>query len=91
LHDFADTGALLTRLDLVITIDSSVAHLAGALNKPCWVLLPAWESDWRWLRERSDSPWYPGVMRLFRQRAVGEWSAVVTQLVDALTPLTIAP
>jgi hypothetical protein len=58
--DFADVAAIVAQLDLVITIDTAVAHLAGALAKPCWVLLPASRTDWRWLHERQDSPWYPG-------------------------------
>jgi tetratricopeptide (TPR) repeat protein len=74
LETFLDTAAVLLNLDLVITVDSAVAHLAGALGVPVWVLLP-FTSDWRWLRERSDSPWYP-TMRLFRQRRFGDWEEV---------------
>lgn len=66
LLDFADTAALIASLDLVISVDTAVAHLAGALGKPCWVLLPAYRCDWRWLAGRVDTPWYPA-MRLFRQ------------------------
>ena len=73
--DFADTAALLEQLDLLITIDTSVAHLAGALGKPTWLLLP-FAADWRWLLGRSDSPWYPS-FRLFRQTAPGQWPAVI--------------
>jgi ADP-heptose:LPS heptosyltransferase len=65
LTDFAETAALVSCLDLVITVDTSVAHLAGALGRPIWVLLP-YVPDWRWLLDRDDSPWYPTV-RLFRQ------------------------
>ncbi len=84
LQDFADTAALVSCLDLVISVDTAVAHLAGALGKPCWVLLPDYKTDWRWLTGRSDSPWYPGVLRLFRQPAGGGWEPVVANLVSAL-------
>ncbi|MBF0462887.1 MAG: glycosyltransferase family protein [Magnetococcales bacterium] len=84
IRDFADTAALVAHLDLVITIDSAVAHLAGALGKPCWVMLPAWGTDWRWLQDRTDSPWYPGILRLFRQTRSGEWSSVVQQVAAEL-------
>lgn len=84
LQDFADTAAVITQLDLVITVDTAVAHLAGALNKPCWVLLPWYLPDWRWFQGREDSPWYPGVMRLFRQPAMSDWPSVVTRLEEAL-------
>ncbi len=84
LNDFADTAALIACLDLVISVDTAVAHLAGALGKPCWVLLPDYLTDWRWLTERTDSLWYPGNMRLFRQPSGGGWSSVVSTLVDAL-------
>ncbi|MBF0128221.1 MAG: tetratricopeptide repeat protein, partial [Magnetococcales bacterium] len=84
LHDFGDAAALLSRLDLVITIDSAMAHLAGALGKPCWVLLSARGTDWRWLRGRSDSPWYPGVMRLYRQTTPDDWGRVVAQVTGEL-------
>jgi ADP-heptose:LPS heptosyltransferase len=83
LHDFADTAALVENLDLVISVDTAVAHVAGALGKPVWVLLPH-VPDWRWLLDRPDSPWYPGVMRLFRQRAIGEWKTVVEEVAAAL-------
>lgn len=73
----------MSGLDLVITIDSLPAHLAGALGVPVWTLLPS-ESDWRWMAERDDSPWYP-TMRLFRQRRAGEWESVVEQVRSALT------
>jgi tetratricopeptide (TPR) repeat protein len=82
--DFADTAAIVAQLDLVICIDTAIAHLAGALNKACWVLLPASGTDWRWLRERSDSPWYPGVVRLFRQKNDGDWAAPVDDVANNL-------
>lgn len=82
--DFADLAAIIEQLDLVICVDTAIAHLAGALGKPCWVLLPAYKTDWRWLRGRDDSPWYPGTLRLFRQRASGDWTVVVAELTAAL-------
>ena len=88
LHNFADTAAVITHLDLVICVDTAVAHLAGALGKPCWVMLPEYKTDWRWLTTRSDSPWYPVVMRLFRQTTNGDWTTVVGQIVKALGQLT---
>ncbi|WP_158948250.1 tetratricopeptide repeat protein [Paraburkholderia acidisoli] len=82
LHDFAATAALIDSLDLVITVDTSVAHLAGALGKPVWVLLAA-QPDWRWGKDRRDSAWYPSA-RVFRQTTLGDWSGVVAELRDAL-------
>lgn len=79
IQDFSDTAALIACLDLVISIDTAVAHLAGALGKPVWLLLPYYASDWRWLQERHDSPWYP-TMRLFWQSQPGDWSSVFTQM-----------
>ncbi|MCA8929717.1 MAG: tetratricopeptide repeat protein [Alphaproteobacteria bacterium] len=73
--DFADTAALIACLDLVVTVDTSVAHLAGALGKPVWILLP-FAPDYRWLLKRSDSPWYP-TARLYRQPAPGDWDRVI--------------
>jgi hypothetical protein len=75
LKDFSDTASLIANLDLVISIDTSVAHLAGALARPVWVLLP-FLADWRWLLDRDDSPWYP-TARLFRQHTAGDWSGVI--------------
>jgi tetratricopeptide (TPR) repeat protein len=85
--DFADTAAIVEQLDLVICVDTSVAHLAGALGKPCWVMLPDYKTDWRWLRERSDTPWYPHTMRLFRQAARDDWESVVADIRQALSDL----
>jgi Tfp pilus assembly protein PilF len=82
LGDFADTAALIENLDLVISVDTSVAHLAGALAKPVWTLIPN-RPDFRWLVDRSDSPWYP-TMRLFRQNIGEDWNPAVARLVDAL-------
>ncbi|HEY8614709.1 hypothetical protein [Phenylobacterium sp.] len=89
-RDFGDTAAIVAGLDLVITVDTSVAHLAGSLGKPVWILLPARETDWRWLRERQDSPWYPSA-RLFRQRVPGDWTAVFRRLETELKRLAPAP
>ncbi|MGD0140844.1 MAG: tetratricopeptide repeat-containing glycosyltransferase family protein [Tepidisphaeraceae bacterium] len=83
LKDFADTAALIANLDLVIAVDTAVVHLAGAMGKPVWTLLP-FVSDWRWLLERQDSPWYPS-MRLFRQPRIGDWDGVITRVVEALS------
>jgi hypothetical protein len=85
LIDFSDTAALIANLDLVISVDTSVAHLAGAMGKPVWVLLP-FVPDWRWLLERGDSPWYP-TMRLFRQTTSGDWQTPLAQLHKALQSL----
>jgi tetratricopeptide (TPR) repeat protein len=76
--DMADTAAQMERMDLIVTVDTSVAHLAGALGKPTWVLMP-YTPDWRWLLEREDTPWYPS-MRLFRQQRPGEWGPVVERV-----------
>jgi tetratricopeptide (TPR) repeat protein len=82
LTDFSDTAALITHLDLLLTVDTSVLHLAGALGKPVWVM-NRFAPCWRWLEDRSDSPWYPDA-RLFRQPAPGDWGSVVTRVKDAL-------
>ena len=78
LKDFAETARIIAGLDLVVTVDTAVAHLAGALGKPVWILLPT-GADYRWLLERNDSPWYP-TARLFRQRDRGDWSGVFADL-----------
>jgi tetratricopeptide (TPR) repeat protein len=83
LDDFADTAAVIDNLDLVICVDTSVAHLAGALGKPVWLLL-AEPSEWRWMTDREDSPWYP-TMRMFRQHRQGDWGAVIERVTHALT------
>ncbi|MGE4240804.1 tetratricopeptide repeat protein [Ramlibacter sp.] len=82
IHDFADTAALVANLDLVITCDTSVAHLAGALGRPVWVL-SRFDACWRWLVARSDSPWYPSA-RVFRQPRLGEWAPPVAEAAEAL-------
>ncbi len=78
LTDFAETAALVSCLDLVISVDTSVAHLAGALGRPTWILLP-YVADWRWLIGREDSPWYPTV-RLFRQSETKEYASVIERV-----------
>ena len=87
-EDFADTAALILRLDLVITVDTSVAHLAGALGKPVWVL-SRYDGCWRWLQNRADTPWYP-TMRLFQQTESGNWAAVVERVAQELAMLAAA-
>jgi len=82
LGDFADTAALIACLDLVISVDTSVAHLAGALGAPLWLLLPA-NPDWRWMLERQDSPWYPSA-RLFRQHRLGDWDELIARVAAEL-------
>ncbi len=82
LKDFADTAALASLMDLVVTIDTSVAHLAGALGLPVWIMLP-FSADWRWLLDRTDTPWYP-TARLFRQKQLRDWDGVVADVVKAL-------
>jgi tetratricopeptide (TPR) repeat protein len=85
LTDFADTAALISTCDLVISVDTSVAHLAGALGRPLWLLL-AKPCDWRWMSNRDDTPWYPSA-RLFRQAAPGDWAEVLDRVAQALADL----
>ena len=82
LSDFEETAALIANLDMVITVDTAMGHLSGALGKPVWILLPK-ASDWRWLLDRTDSPWYP-TARLFRQRTPGAWDPVINEAAAAL-------
>ena len=82
IRHFGDTAALLTQLDLLITVDTSVLHLAGGMGRPTWALLP-FSPPWLHHLERSDNPWYPG-MRLFRQQQEGEWAAPLQEMRDAL-------
>jgi hypothetical protein len=82
LTDFGETAALIANLDLVITVDTAMGHLTGAMGKPVWIMVPK-ASDWRWLLDRSDSPWYP-TARLFRQQTPGAWDPVVAEVAAAL-------
>jgi ADP-heptose:LPS heptosyltransferase len=82
LGDFADTAAVIENLDLVVSVDTAAAHLAGALGKRVWLVLP-YVPEWRWLLDRDDSPWYP-TMRLFRQDQTGNWAGVVERLAAAV-------
>ncbi|WP_375501885.1 tetratricopeptide repeat protein [uncultured Nostoc sp.] len=82
IKDFADTAALISQLDLVISVDTAVAHLAGAMGLPIWTLL-SFDADWRWLQQREDSPWYP-TMQLFRQPQYGDWESVFEQVISVL-------
>jgi ADP-heptose:LPS heptosyltransferase len=85
LTDFADTAGLMSQLKLIISVDTSVAHLAGAMGRTVWLLLP-FSPDWRWLMHREDSPWYP-TMRVFRQRKLGDWEGVIARAVAELKNL----
>jgi len=87
LIDFSDTAALIAEMDLVISVDTSVAHLAGALGKPIWILLP-FHPDFRWMRDKEDSPWYP-TARLFRQRQQGEWRDVIDRALLEIKKLMV--
>jgi tetratricopeptide (TPR) repeat protein len=86
--DFDDTMAIIETLDLVVTVDTSVAHLAGAMGKPVWILLP-YAPDWRWLLSRNDSPWYPSA-RLFRQSRPGDWGGVAHRVAEAWSGSAVA-
>jgi tetratricopeptide (TPR) repeat protein len=86
LNDFSDTAALIDNLDLVISVDTSTAHLAGAMGKPVWIL-NRFDSCWRWLLDRNDSPWYPSA-KLFRQQQIGNWAGVIDQVKDELRSVT---
>ena len=83
LNDFVDTAALIENLDLVISVDTSVAHLSGALGRKTWTLLPN-VPDWRWLLDRGDSPWYPS-MKLYRQTCIGDWNSVLDRVKSDLS------
>jgi cytochrome c-type biogenesis protein CcmH/NrfG len=86
LKDFGETAGMIANLDLVISVDTAVAHLAGAMGKPVWLLLP-FLPDWRWMLDRTDSPWYP-TMRLFRQKATGDWDDVIRRVTEELAKTT---
>lgn len=85
INDFSDTAVIIKKLDLIITVDTAVAHLAGALNHPVWILLP-YVPEWRWFLKRDDSPWYPS-MRLFRQTQHGNWEGVFNKVIRNLSPI----
>ncbi|WP_144107049.1 tetratricopeptide repeat protein [Paraburkholderia sp. BCC1886] len=82
--DLADSAAIVAQLDLVICVDTSLAHLAASAGTPCWVLLPPEDVDWRWMHERTDSPWYPQTVRLFRQPLNGKWRDLIERVREAL-------
>jgi hypothetical protein len=85
LHDFSDTAALINEMDLVISVDTSVAHLAASLNKPTLILIP-YAPDWRWMLNRDDTPWYPTV-KLYRQTILGDWQSTLHTLFKDLTEI----
>ena len=82
----SDTAAVIKNLDLVITVDTSISHLASALGTPTWVMLPN-PSDWRWMMDRTDSPWYPQVLRLFKQPTPGDWESMILEVAKELALL----
>ena len=84
IKDWADTAGLMHHLDLVIGVDTSISHLAGAMGKPLWVMLPQYALDWRWLLDRGDSPWYPSA-KLFRQSVRGDWNSVINKITHFLS------
>ena len=90
--DLADTAALVANLDLVVSVDTAIAHLAGALGRPVW-LLNRFDSCWRWFVDREDSPWYPGTLRIFNQQTMGDWKEVILRVREALAcpPKGICP
>ena len=83
LQSFNDTAALMQNLDVVLSVDTAVAHLAGALGRPTWVMLNQYALDWRWLLNRDDSPWYPSA-KLFRQPDRGDWNSVIDKITQYL-------
>jgi hypothetical protein len=88
-RDLAETAALVATLDLVVTTDTSIAHLAGAIGKPVWILLPHL-GDWRWMQKIETTPWYP-TARLFRQREPGDWAGVVERVITQLEAFPRSP
>ena len=86
LNDFSETAAAIENLDLIISVDTALVHLTGAMGKPVWTIILPYAPDWRWLLERKDCPWYP-TMRLFGQPARGEWGTVFDKIKDELQKL----
>jgi ADP-heptose:LPS heptosyltransferase len=86
LDDLRDTAVVIANLDLVVSVDTAVAHLAASMGKPTWILIPAFGSDWRWQLERTDSPRYPSA-RLYRQPKVGDWASVIDRLRADITTM----
>ena len=89
--DLADSAAIISQLDLVVCVDTAIAHLAASLRTPCWILLPATGVDWRWMQERDDSPWYPDVVRLFRRSEGESWLATVERVRQAYIEQFVTP
>lgn len=89
MQDFADAAAIVRQLDLLISVDTAMAHLAGALGTPCWVMLPHYMTDWRWGSAGDTSAWYPDTLRLFRQSSDGDWAPVVREVVRELARLSL--
>ena len=87
LADFSDTAAVISELDLVISMDTAVAHLTGALGKPVWLLLST-AGDWRWMKDRNDSPWYP-TMQIFRQTNFNDWNEILTRIRPQIEKLIV--
>lgn len=83
---FMDTAALIKNIDLIISADTSIVHVAGSLGAQTWVLLP-YNAEWRWQKKRNDTPWYPYTMRLFRQKKPGDWTTVIEEVKHALQEL----
>ncbi|WP_371323841.1 tetratricopeptide repeat protein [Dechloromonas sp. ZY10] len=88
LADFSDSAAALQQLDLLISVDTALVHLAGALARPCWMMLPAYQTDWRWGKQGTESLWYPQVLRLYRQPAPGDWRTVIDRIAEDLRQFT---
>lgn len=87
--DFRDTAAAILNMDVVVTVDTAVAHLAASLGVPTWILIPKYGTDWRWQLERTDSPWYPSA-KLYRQKTIGDWKSVIAKVRDDLEALALA-
>ena len=83
IQDFSDTAHIISQLDLVVSVDTAVAHLSASLNCPTWLMLP-WNCDYRWLLDSSHSPWYPKSMRIFRQQSKGDWQSVIDSIYASL-------